>query len=273
MTDAADTTATQARILTRADGATIAYHRTPGRTPGVVFLTGFRSNMTGIKATYLEDFCRREGRAFVRFDYFGHGASSGDFLQGTIGRWAEDAMAVLDALTEGPQVLVGSSIGGWIMTLAALGRPGRVAGLVGIAAAPDGTADRLPARMTAAQRAELERDGVTHLPSAYGDGPYPITRRLLEEGRRHLVLQGPIPLTCPVRLIHGLADEHVPWSGSQRLAECLQSADVELILVKNGDHRLSEPADLERLGTVLAALLRRIDDQPSDSRIAFSPSR
>ncbi len=259
MTDAADMTATQARILPRADGATIAYRQTAGRTPGIVFLTGFRSDMTGSKATFLEDFCRRQGRAFVRFDYFGHGASSGDFLQATVGRWVDDTVAVLDNLTEGPQVLVGSSIGGWIMTLAALARPERVAGLVGIAAAPDGTAERLPERMTAAQRAELERDGVTYLPSAYGDGPYPITRQLLEDGRRHLVLGGPIPLTCPVRLIHGLADEHVPWSGSLRLAECLQSADVELILIKGGDHRLSAPVDLERLGDVLAALLRRID--------------
>ena len=262
MTDAADTTATQARILPRTDGATIAYRHTPGRAPGIVFLTGFRSDMNGSKAVFLEDVCRREGRAFVRFDYFGHGASSGDFLQGTIGRWAEDAVAVLDALTEGPQVLVGSSIGGWIMTLAALARPERIAGLVGIAAAPDGTAERLPARMTAAQRTELDRDGVTHLPSAYGDGPYPITRNLLEEGRRHLVLGGPIPLTCPVRLIHGLADEHVPWSCSQRLAACLESTDVELILIKAGDHRLSTPADLERLSDVLAALLRRIETQP-----------
>ena len=122
MSDAADTTATQARILARDDGATIAYRRTPGRTPGIVFLTGFRSDMTGSKAVFLEDFCRRQDRAFVRFDYFAHGASSGDFLQATVGRWAEDAVTVLDRLTEGPQVLIGSSIGGWIMTLAALAR-------------------------------------------------------------------------------------------------------------------------------------------------------
>ena len=259
MSDAADTTATQARILARDDGATIAYRRTPGRTPGIVFLTGFRSDMTGSKAVFLEDFCRRQDRAFVRFDYFAHGASSGDFLQATVGRWAEDAVTVLDRLTEGPQVLIGSSIGGWIMTLAALARPERVAGLIGIAAAPDGTAERLPGRMTAAQRGELERDGITYLPSTYGEGPYPITRRLLEDGERHRVLRGPIALSCPVRLIHGLADEHVPWSCSQRLAECLQSTDVELILVKGGDHRVSAPADLERLGDVLTALLQRIE--------------
>src|SRR5213078_5299116 len=136
---------------------TIAYHRLLGAPPGIVFLGGFRSDMSGTKALFLEDYCRRRGRAYLRFDYFGHGASSGDFGCGTIGRWREDAIASIDSLTAGPQILVGSSMGGWIMLLAALARPGRVAALIGIAAAPDFTAELLPKRLTAEQHHEIEQ--------------------------------------------------------------------------------------------------------------------
>ena len=259
MIDKTAPAAPPAGILTRADGATIAYRRTPGRLPGVVFLIGFRSNMESGKAVYLEDYCQRQGRACVRFDYFAHGDSSGDFLEATVGRWAEDAVAVLDGLTEGPQVLVGSSIGGWVMTLAALARPQRVAGMIGIAAAPDVTTDLMPTRMTEAMKEALSRDGVAYRPSAYDVDPYPITRKLIEDGDRRLVLRSPIALDCPVRLIHGTADPDVPWQQSLRLAESLRSNDVEVLLVKNGDHRLSGPADLERLGRVLGELLQTIE--------------
>src|SRR6266496_1562546 len=155
------------RRLARQDGATIAYHRLAGAAPGVVFLGGFRSDMTGTKALFLEEHCRRRGQAYLRFDYFGHGASSGDFALGTIGRWREDAVAVVDSLAEGPQILVGSSMGGWIMLLAALARPERIAALIGIAAAPDFTEELLPKRLSAEQRREIEERGAVTLPSDY----------------------------------------------------------------------------------------------------------
>ncbi|MDP6787447.1 MAG: alpha/beta hydrolase [Rhodospirillales bacterium] len=241
--------------LPRDGRATIAYHASPGKSPGVVFLGGFRSDMTGSKAIALEAWCRRRGQAFVRFDYFGHGASSGDFSDGTIGRWTEDAVAVLDAVTAGPQVLVGSSMGGWIMVLAALARPERVAGLLGVAAAPDFTEDLIPLRLTADQKKALKRDGVVHLANDHGDEPTPVTRALIDDGSRHLVLRRSLALDLPVRLLHGMKDADVPWETSLRLARVLTAADVEITLVKDGDHRLSEPADLARLCAVLGGLL------------------
>ncbi|MGE5145710.1 MAG: alpha/beta hydrolase [Candidatus Eiseniibacteriota bacterium] len=247
-----------ASIVTRGDGSTIAYHLTPGAGPGVVFLTGFRSDMTGGKALALESACRACGRAYLRFDYTGHGASSGDFADGTIGKWTDDAVFAIERLTEGPQVLVGSSMGGWIMLLAARRLGPRVAGLVGIAAAPDFTEDLIWQNADAATRAVLKRDGVWHERSAYDPAPTPITMRLIEEGRRHLLLRGPIALACPVRLIHGMRDPDVPWQTSLRLAECLASRDVEITLVKDGDHRLSTDQDLDRLAHIVDALCRRV---------------
>jgi pimeloyl-ACP methyl ester carboxylesterase len=243
-----------AKSLTRPQGATIAYHRNAGATPGIVFLGGYRSDMTGTKALFLEDYCRRTGRAYVRFDYFGHGESSGNFADGTIGRWRDDAVAVIDSLTEGRQILVGSSMGGWLMVLAALARPQRVQALVGIAAAPDFTADLLPRRLNPAQLREIEEKGRITLPSDYDPAGYLYTKALIDDGNRNLVLCGDIPLTCPVRLLHGLADASVPWQQSLRLAERLVSADVVLALVKDGDHRLSREADLARLARVIENL-------------------
>jgi pimeloyl-ACP methyl ester carboxylesterase len=240
------------------DGETIAYQRTPGRSPGVVFLTGYRSDMTGQKALALEAFCRERGNAFVRFDYFGHGQSSGAFTDGTIGRWCDDSVLVLDRLTAGPQVLVGSSLGGWIMVLAALRRRGRVAGLLGVASAPDFSEDLIWTQLSPAERQALATAGIVPLANPYDEAPTPVTQRFLEEGRKHLVLRAPIPLTCPVRLIHGLNDAEVPWQTSLRLAERLETADCELTLVKGGTHRLSEPADLARLIDHLARLLAHI---------------
>jgi pimeloyl-ACP methyl ester carboxylesterase len=242
-------------ILTRRDGATIAYHRLAGAAPGIVFLGGFRSDMTGAKALYLEDYCRRRGLAYVRFDYFGHGASSGNVAMSTIGRWAEDAIAVFDSLTEGPQILVGSSMGGWIMLLAALARVSRVHALVGIAAAPDFTQDLVWPRLDVAQRRELRETGAVTLPSEYDPAGYTYRRSLFEDGKQHLVMRGLIALDCPVRLLHGMRDSSVPWQTSLALAERLKSRDVTVTLVKNGDHRLSSEADLERLGLTLDGLI------------------
>jgi pimeloyl-ACP methyl ester carboxylesterase len=244
-----------AQILTRADGATIAYHRISGATPGIVFCGGYRSDMTGTKALFLEDYCRRRGRAYVRFDYFGHGQSSGDFGQGTIGRWRDDSLAVLDSVTEGPQILIGSSMGGWIVLLAALARSERIAGLVCIAAAPDFTEDLLPARLTPEQRRQIEEYGSVTLPSDYDPAGYVYTRALIEDGRSHLLLRAPIPIAVPVRLLHGLGDASVPWQTSLRIAERLISSDVTVTLIKDGDHRLSTDADLERLAQTVDALI------------------
>ncbi len=245
-------------ILTRDDGATIAYYQIPGKTPGVVFLTGFKSDMTGGKAIALEELCKARGQAHLRFDYFGHGQSSGAFEDGTIGRWKDDAVCVLDQLTEGPQVLVGSSMGGWIMLLAALARPDRVAGLVGTAAAPDFTEGLMPGRLSPEQAQQLETEGFAEIPNCYDEEPYKITRALLDDGRKHLLLRREIPLDCPVRLIHGSNDEDVHWQTSLTTQNKLRSSDVETLFVKNGDHRLSEPRDLTRLCKTVERLLEQL---------------
>ena len=233
----------------------LAYAQTPGRGPGVVFLGGFRSDMGGTKAMFLEQWCRARGQNFLRFDYAGHGASGGNFEAGTIGRWAGDAIAVLDALTEGPKILVGSSMGGWIMLEVALARPDRVEALVGIAAAPDFTEDLIWNAWPEAKRTALLRDGVVLEPSAYDQAGYPITRALIEDGRTRLRLRGKIPFRGPVRLLHGMRDAEVPWQTSLRLSEALEGDDVRLLLLKDGDHRLSRESDLALLGATLAGLL------------------
>jgi pimeloyl-ACP methyl ester carboxylesterase len=245
-----------AGTLARPDGATIAYRRLAGDMPGIVFLGGFRSDMTGTKASYLEEYCRRRGRAYVRFDYFAHGRSGGDFAMATIGRFAEDALAIVESLTAGPQILVGSSMGGWVMLLAALQRPERVRALLGIAAAPDFTEDLFWRRLDAAQQRDFRAKGTITLPSEYDPAGYTYHLRFFEEAKRHLVMPGPIAIECPVRLFHGMRDEAVPWQRSLALAERLLSRDVTVTLVKEGDHRLSTPADLARLAAALDALLQ-----------------
>jgi pimeloyl-ACP methyl ester carboxylesterase len=255
--------------LARPDGSTIAYHRLRAAAeaerrgwPGVVFLGGFASDMNGTKATALHEFCAGRGQAFVRFDYFGHGQSSGDFRDGTIGRWTEDALAVLYSLSEGPQLLVGSSMGGWIALLAARARPQRVAGLVGIAAAPDFTEDLMWEKFDEADRTALLRDGVIEQTSRYGPTPYPITLRLIEDGRTHLLLRAPVALRRPVRLFHGMADPDVPWQTALAVAERVTGGDVTATLIKDGDHRLSRAEDLDRIFAALAELSDRIAAPP-----------
>jgi pimeloyl-ACP methyl ester carboxylesterase len=247
-------------FLRRARGSRLAYRRLPGAAPGVLFCGGYTSDMTGTKATALERFCRDHGRACTRFDYSGHGASSGEFADGTIGEWAEDALAILDRATAGPIVLVGSSMGGWIMLLVALARPERVRGLIGIAAAPDFTEDLLLPQATPAQRRALADQGYWMQASAYGQS-YPVTRRLIEEARAQLVLRGPIPIWCPVHLLHGQRDPDVPWQTALRLAERLESDDVTIELIKAGDHRLSSEHDLARL---MGAVQRIAESTPAD---------
>lgn len=240
--------------LDRGDGVEIAWQRLDGRVPTVVFLPGYRSDMTGDKATTLAAYCGAQGRAMLRFDYSGHGASGGRFEDGTIGIWTDDALMAIDRLTEGKIILVGSSMGGWIALLAALARRDRIAALVGIAAAPDFTEELMWHAMNFEQRAQIMERGIIHMPSQYGD-PTPITRALIEDGRNHLLLSAPIALDCPVRLLHGQADPDVPWEIPLRIAEQVESPDVQVILVKDGDHRLSRPQDLALLRRTLDALL------------------
>ena len=244
----------QAGETDRGDGVALAWVRTPGRGPTAVFLPGYRSDMTGEKAMLTEAFCAGHGLGCLRLDYSGHGASGGVFTNGTISRWLDDALLLFDRLTEGPLVLVGSSMGGWIALLAALARPGRVAGLIGIAAAPDFTEELMWQSMMPEERARLARDGVLLVPSQYGD-PTPVTSALIADGRTRLLMGGPIPLRCPVRLLHGQGDPDVPWQTALRLAERLESDDVQVTLVKDGDHRLSRPSDLALLRRTLGGLL------------------
>ncbi len=239
------------------DGRRIAYRQSAGAGPGVVFLGGFRSDMEGTKALWLEDWARARGRAFLRFDYSGHGASSGDFLDGAIGDWAADARSAVGALTEGPQVLVGSSMGGWISLLVARAMPDRVAGLVTIAAAPDFTEDGMWAAFTEAERRALLETGRVEQPSDYSDEPYVITRRLIEEGRGNLVLRSPLALPFPVRFLQGTADTDVDVAVALRLLEHADGPDMRLLLVKDADHRFSTPDCLEIIGAAVAEVLDR----------------
>lgn len=224
------------------------------RLPGVIFLPGFKSDMTGSKVTAVKEFCQSRGQAFLTLDYFGHGRSSGDFNDGTIGRWAADAVAALDALSAGPQILIGSSMGGWLMLLAALQRPDRIHGLIGIAAAPDFTEDLIWSALSPGDQEKMIREGQLAQPSDYSDEPYVITRLLIEEGRQHLLLRGRIAIDRPVRLLHGMADPDVPYSVSLCLAESLATPDVQIRLIKDGDHRLARPQDLKLLFDQIAAL-------------------
>lgn len=248
---------TEPRRLSRPGGETLAYLKREGRGPGILWLGGFKSDMTGTKATALDAWAARRGHACTRFDYFGHGASSGDFREGTISRWRDDALAVLDEVCEGPQILVGSSMGGWIATLAALARPERVTAILYVAPAPDFTEDLMWKEMPEEARAAIMEKGEYLSPSEYGPDPYPITRALIEDGRKNLVLGGPIPIRVPVRVLQGMADPDVPWPHAMRLVEKLESQDVVVALVKAGDHRLSTPPGIARLEAALDGLAAR----------------
>lgn len=233
----------------------LAYRRSEGKGPGLVWLGGFRSDMEGGKATRLHDWADSEGRGFLRFDYSGHGASSGDFQDGTIGDWLDDALAAIDGLTEGPQILVGSSMGGWIALHAALARPDRVAGLILLAPAPDFTERLMRPQLPAEALAAIENAGLWMQPSPYDPEPTPITRRLLEDGAQRLLLErGGIPITAPVRILQGMQDPDVPWRHALRLVDEIESEDVTFTLIKDGDHRLSREEDLDRLIAAAKAL-------------------
>ena len=238
----------------------IAVRAETGTQPGLLWLGGFKSDMKGTKAEALDRWAGDNDRSCIRFDYSGHGESGGDFVDGTIGRWLEDSVAVFEGFAKGPQVLVGSSMGGWIALLLAraLKRrsdpalPGSLAGLVLIAPAVDFTEELMWKQFPPEVRRQIETTGSWLRPSQYSDAPYPITRGLIEEGRQHLLLGGLIETGCPVRILQGVQDPDVPWQHAVELSARLAHDDVVLTLVKDGDHRLSRPEDIERLIAAVA---------------------
>ncbi|MFG1294343.1 MULTISPECIES: alpha/beta hydrolase [Xanthobacter] len=240
-------------------GRDIAVRAIPGDAPGVFWLGGFKSDMTGTKAERLAALAAERSHAYVRFDYSGHGASGGAFEEGTISRWLEEALAVFDGATAGEQVVVGSSMGGWLAlllarALAARGET-RLKALVLVAPAPDFTETLMWSRFPAEVQSEITVNGRFLKPTPYGDEPYVITRTLIEDGRSHLILGAPFAVGCPVRILQGAKDEDVPWEHAMRLVTCLAEDDVVFSLIKDGDHRLSRPEDLERLAQVVSEFL------------------
>ena len=244
----------QCGTISRPGGEHIAYLRRAGSEPGIVWLGGFKSEMTATKASALDAWAERRGQSYLRFDYFGHGSSSGSFRDGTITRWRDDALAVLDQLTVGPQILVGSSMGAWLALLMALARPDRVLALLLIAPATDFTEVLLWNRLDAEAQREILVKGEWLRPSQYDPKPYPITRTLIEDGRKHLLLGGAIAVHCPVRIVQGMADPDVPWEHAMKLVSAL-GPDTQLTLVKTGDHRLSKPHEIELVESVLSNLI------------------
>ncbi|WP_204113948.1 alpha/beta fold hydrolase [Shimia biformata] len=244
------------QFLTTPKGRQLAYHKTEGQGPTVVFLGGLKSDMEGTKAVHLEDWARATGRAFLRFDYSGHGESSGRFEEGCIGDWHEDTLAAIDALTEGPVIAVGSSMGGWQALLLCKARPDRVVGLVTIAAAPDFTEDGYWANFSEAQKQALDEVGHVELPSDYME-PYVITKRMIEDGRNRLVLRSPLVLDMPVRLLQGDEDTAVSVETALRLFNHAASPDMRLVLGKGKDHRFSDEDCLKLIETSVAEVIFR----------------
>lgn len=237
--------------LARPDGLRLAYRHSAGAGPTLVFLPGYMSDMEGGKAVALHGWAQRQGRAMLRLDYAGNGASEGRFADGTLASWRDDVLLLIDRLVDGPVVLVGSSMGGWLALLVALARPERVAGLVGIAAAPDFT----QWGFTDADKALLRTEGRIEEPTPYGDQPYVTTRAFWESGQALRLLEGEIAIDCPVRLLQGQADPDVPWDIALRTAAQLRSSDVQTLLIKDGDHRLSRDGDIALLIRTVSTLL------------------
>lgn len=236
-------------------GRRLAHRRLAPTRSGLtyVWLCGFKSDITGSKVQQLEAWAKAHGHGFLAFDYSGHGESDGAFADGTISQWREDALDAIDALTDGPLVLVGSSMGGWMALLAGLARRERLAGMVLIAPAPDFTEKLMWPEFTPRQQEEIMTRGQTLRPSDYG-APYPITKALIEDGRTWQLLDAPIDLECPVRILQGAEDPDVPWRHAFRLVEAIRSPDLVFTLIKDGDHRLSREQDIARLLSACAEL-------------------
>ncbi|HMN50926.1 MAG TPA: alpha/beta hydrolase [Xanthobacteraceae bacterium] len=248
------------------DGRRIAIRAREGNTPGLFWLGGFKSDMKGTKAVALDAHAAQTGRACIRFDYSGHGESGGRFEDATISQWLEESLAVFGNRAKGPQIVIGSSMGGWMALLLAralakdpsLAKDAKLAGLVLIAPAPDFTEELMWKQLSDEIRKQIESTGQWERPSVYGDPPYAITKKLIEDGRKHLLLGQPIEVKCPVRILQGVLDPDVPWQHAMRLVSCLAQDDVAMTLVKDGDHRLSRPEDIQRL-------LKTVDELAADA--------
>lgn len=247
------------QMHTRQDGETLAYTKLEpsANKPTLVWLSGFNSDMSGSKALAVKDWAAESGFGYLAFDYFGHGQSSGAFRDGTVSRWREDSLVALDELTNGPLILIGSSMGGWMALLAALARKDRVRGMVLIAPAPDFTQKLLWPELSGAAQETIAHDGFWMRPSDYGE-PYPITRKLIEDGKKWSILDAPIELTCPVTILQGKLDPDVPWTHALKVQEKLVSTVCDFHLVKDGEHRLSRPEDITRLLTEIRLLTEKL---------------
>jgi pimeloyl-ACP methyl ester carboxylesterase len=247
-----------AQYLKRINADSLAYVHTPATAAGahsplVMFMGGYRSDMSGTKATYFENQCRARGQAYLRFDYSGHGLSDGQFEDGTISQWTEDALAVLDHIAPKRVVLVGSSMGGWIALLMALARPNFVHGLVGIAAAPDFT-EELYERLDATAKSQLENKGVVAIGNNYGAEPYAFTKKIHDDGKKRLLLNASHKINFPVVLVQGKMDKDVPWETAIRIQQSLQGAKVNILYIEDGEHRLSRTQDLELIDSQIQAI-------------------
>ncbi|MEE6508957.1 hypothetical protein FKM82_023537 [Ascaphus truei] len=244
--------------LVRQDLPKLAYQKLKGKTPGVIFLPGFASDMSSQKALALEDFCKSLGHSFIRFDYTGCGNSEGNIKDCTIGTWKKDVLSVLDDLSEGPQILVGSSMGGWLMLLAAIARPEKIAALVGVAPAADYFVTVFNQLPLEEKKAVEEKDEWKYLTKHNEEGFYGIPYAFIKEAENHCLLNSPIPITCPVRLIHGMKDDHVHWHVSMQLADRILSSDVDIILRKHGQHRMRDKDDIKLLVYTIDDLIDKL---------------
>ncbi|XP_007182000.2 palmitoyl-protein thioesterase ABHD10, mitochondrial isoform X2 [Balaenoptera acutorostrata] len=249
---------TSISFLSRPDLPNLAYKRLKGKSPGIIFIPGYISNMNGTKALAIEEFCKSLGHAYIRFDYSGVGNSDGNLEECTVGKWRKDVLSIIDDLAEGPQILVGSSLGGWLMLHAAIARPQKVVALIGIATAVDGLVTQFNQLPVEAKK-EIEMKGVWSMPSKYSEeGVYRIQYSVIKEAEHHCLLHSPIPVNCPIRLLHGMKDDIVPWHTSMQVAARVVSTDVDVILRKNSDHRMKEKADIQLLVYTIDDLIDKL---------------
>ncbi|XP_062969753.1 palmitoyl-protein thioesterase ABHD10, mitochondrial [Cynocephalus volans] len=245
-------------FLNRPDLPNLAYKRLKGKSPGIIFIPGYRSNMNGTKALAIEEFCKSLGHAYIRFDYSGVGSSDGNLQESTVGKWRKDVLSIIDDLAVGPQILVGASLGGWLMLHAAIARPEKVVALIGVATAADNIVtqfNQLPVEL----KKEVEMKGVWSVPSKYFEEGFDhIQYSFIKEAEHHCLLHSPIPVNCPVRLLHGMKDDIVPWHTSMQVADRVLSTDVDVILRKHSDHRMKEKADIQLLVYTIDDLIDKL---------------
>ncbi|XP_074070583.1 palmitoyl-protein thioesterase ABHD10, mitochondrial isoform X2 [Macrotis lagotis] len=245
-------------FLNRPDLPNLAYKKLKGKTPGVIFIPGYFSNMNGTKAVAIEEFCKSVGHTFIRFDYTGCGSSDGNFEECTVGKWRKDVLSIMDDIAEGPQILVGSSLGGWLMLHAAIARPEKVVALIGIATAVDIWITKFN-QLSVEEKKDVEMKGTWEMPSKYSNnGIYVFKYSFIKEAEFHCLLNGPIPVTCPVRLLHGMKDDVIPWQTSMKVADQVISTDVDVILRKNSDHRMKENEDIKLLVYTIDDLIDKL---------------